>query len=309
MSPKGAIMIRISLFGSTGVDTNDHHWGAAELCGTKPRQILELLALSLGTPVPKEVLAECLWEGEPPASYVATLESYVCVLRRTLALGRGSRAALATTNKCYVLDDAQVSVDVVDVRRALDSTSPREVARGLELLDGELLASEPYAGWANDARWAFSEQLVRRCTAAAEAAGAVHDHALAVRLARTAVMQPYFSERARQELMKALFHVGERAQALTVYAEMRSQMLEELGIEPGQDSQRLYLSLLKGGSRGTEPAHNRFEVLALLRLLRQAFESGVEIDAPDEPGLVELGKLVLSPHFGADGSMIGARTG
>lgn len=302
-------MIQISLFGATAVDSGHHHWSAAELCGTKPRQILELLALSLGTPVPKELLAERLWEGKPPASYLATLESYVCVLRRTLALGRGSHGALATTNKCYVLDADQVSVDVIDVRRALDSTSPREVARGLERLDGELLASEPYTSWAIEERWAFSERLVRRCTAAAEAAGTMHDNSLAVRLARTATTQPYFSERARQELMKALFREGERAQALTVYAEMRSQMLEELGIEPGRDSQKLYLSLLKGGSHGTEPSHNRFEVLTLLRLLRQAFESGVEIDGPDEPELVELGKLVLSPLFAGDRTMSEARTG
>jgi DNA-binding SARP family transcriptional activator len=302
-------MFDITLFGSTAVDAGDRHWGAAELCGTKPRQILELLALSLGTPVPKEVLAESLWEGQPPASYLATLESYVCVLRRTLSLGCGRGAALATMNKCYVLDDAQVSVDVVDVRRALETASPQEVARIVERLDGELLATEPYVGWANDARWAFHEQLAHTCTAAAAAAGAARDDELAVRLARTAVLQPYFSERARQELIKALFRGGERAQALNVYAEMRRQMVEELGIEPGPESQQLYRAILKGGSHGTESSHTRFEVVALLRLLRQAFESGVEIDGPDEPGLVELSRLLLSPLFAGDQPMSGARVG
>ena len=302
-------MLDITLFGSTAVDTADHHWGAAELCGTKPRQILELLALSLGTPVPKELLAESLWEGQPPASYLATLESYVCVLRRTLSLGRGRTAALATANKCYVLDDAQVSVDVVEVQRALDSAAPHEVARAVGVIGGELLATEPYAGWANEARWTFHERLVDRCTTAATAAGAAGDNELAVRLARTAVMQPYFSERARRELIKALFRGGERAQALNVYAEMRRQMVEELGVEPGPESQQLYRALLKGGSHGTESSHTRFEVVALLRLLRQAFESGVEIDAPDEPGLVELSRLLLSPLFAGDRPMSEAQLG
>ena len=299
-------MLHITLIGSTSVDSADRHWGAAELCGPKPRQILELLALSPGTPVPKELLAERIWEGQPPASYLATLESYVCVLRRTLALGRGSRAALATTNKSYVLDDGQVSVDVIEVRRSLDSTCPHEVARALARIDGDLLASEPYATWADHERSAFAEKLVGSCTAAAEAAGTLGETALAVRLARTAVMQPYFSERARQALMKALFREGERAQALSVYAELRRQMVEELGVEPGQESQRLYLSILRGGSHGDGSSYSRFEVLALLRLLRQAFESGVEIDGPDEPGLVELSKLLLSPLFAGDQSMSGA---
>jgi DNA-binding SARP family transcriptional activator len=179
---------------------------------------------------------------------LATLESCVCVLRRTLSLGRGRTAALATMNRCYVLDDAQVSVDIVEVRHALGSADPHEVARAVGRTDGELLATEPYAGWANQARWTFQERLVDRCTAAAATAGAAGDDGPAVQLARAAVMQPCFSERARQELIKALFRSGERAQALTVYAELRRQMVEELG--------RLLLSPLFAGDRPLSEARS-----------------------------------------------------
>jgi DNA-binding SARP family transcriptional activator len=290
-------MIRIKLFGATRVESAERQWEAAELGGAKARQILAMLAVSLGTPVPKEQIAECLWEGTPPASYVATLESYICVLRRQLGLGSGRNATLATTNKCYVLDPSQVSVDLVDVRAALAVGTPAAVSEALNLVSGDLLGSDPYVAWANEEREAFAEELAVACTKAASQAGADGDDALAAELARTAVRQSYFSEASRQELMKALFRLGERTQALNVYAALRAEMLEELGIEPSPATQRLYLLILRGGSVGTERSHNRFEVMTLLRLLRQAYEAGVEVDGPEEPGLVELGRLVLSPLF------------
>src|SRR4051794_29501900 len=86
-------MMYVKLFGSPTVVTDHGSVSVTDLGGVKPRQILEILALSAGSPVPKDRLAELLWDGQPPKSYVATLEGYVCVLRRRLGQGRGRRAA------------------------------------------------------------------------------------------------------------------------------------------------------------------------------------------------------------------------
>jgi DNA-binding SARP family transcriptional activator len=283
--------LRITLFGATRVERDGAHWDAAALGGVKQRQILELLATNLGTPVPKERLAERLWDGNPPLSYVATLESYVCVLRRRLGLGRGSLSALATTNKSYVLDPGQVTVDLVEVRSALECAAPADVLRVLDSLPGDLLATEPYAEWADEERAKFSQLLATVCTTAARLALQGGYTQPALRLARTAVQQSYFSESARQELMRALWLSGERTQALVAYAELRARMLEELGVEPGAASQELYVEILKGSHT---PEQDKLEVTTLLRLLQQALESSGRPDGPAEPGLVEVGRMLLA---------------
>src|SRR5215212_4865833 len=143
--------IRVRLFGATTVVLPGGSV-VSDLGGIKPRQVLEMLALSLGAPVSKDRLVEQLWGDTPPRTYMATLESYISLLRRRMGVARGRRSALATTSNGYVLDPAQVQVDLDEFRRLVQPTmsGTPEVAlarteRALGLVSGELLASEPYA--------------------------------------------------------------------------------------------------------------------------------------------------------------------
>ena len=104
-------MIKISLLGTTKVEVDGVVVPEASL-GGRLRQVLEILALNAGKSVPKEVLADHIWEGSPPATYVGTLESYVCVLRKRLGLVGGRRSALSTRDRGYVLEGDDVRVDV-----------------------------------------------------------------------------------------------------------------------------------------------------------------------------------------------------
>lgn len=286
-------MLRITLFGSTTVERDGQRWHSAALGGVKQRQILEMLATSLGTPVPKDRLAEQLWDGNPPPAYVATLESYICILRRRLGVGYGSSSALATTNKSYVLDPGQVEVDLVEVASTLASLAPADVLTRLGSLPGGLLASEPYAAWADMEREKFSQLVATVCTRSAHHAREGGFTACALRLARTAVQQSSFSEAARRELIHALWLSGEGAQALVAYAELRARMLDDLGVEPGAVSQKLYLDILRGSEdHGREQEH--LEVATLIRLLRQALESSGRADVFVEPHLLEVAKMLLA---------------
>ena len=60
-------MLEIRLFGATTASTAQGTVGV-DLGGVKPRQILEILAVSAGAPVPKDHLADLLWDGRPPRS-------------------------------------------------------------------------------------------------------------------------------------------------------------------------------------------------------------------------------------------------
>lgn len=280
-------MMRIALLGATTV------WGpvarieSKELGGAKPRQLLQMLALDLGTAVPKERLAERLWDGRPPASYIATLESYVCLLRRKLTAAGMDRTALVTTGGGYRLDPQQVSVDVVTVRRLLTRPGPdddapartEDVARALSLVTGSLLADEPYAAWATEEREKFAALLADGCIEGARQANREGRGDLALRLARAAMSHRFASEAAAQELIRALWRTGRRVEALQAYAELRSTLLEEFGLEPGPATRRLYVAVLRSGSATVPPDADRVELKTLLRLLAQVLEqTGVGAD-------------------------------
>lgn len=283
-------MITITLLGATTVATaSGTVLSAGDLGGVKPRQILQILALEAGTPVAKDRLADLLWEGAPPKSYVATLESYVCVLRRALGLRGGRRSLLATTTHGYALDPTAVSVDVVQLRRLLAEAAAAAPGTSLDLTEqalahatAPLLAGEPYARWAQSERDLLDRQLAAGCARAAGQACAGQEWERATRLAAAAVEHDPLAELPVRHLMTALWHSGQRFEALRAYAGLRAAMVEELGAEPGPATHELYLQILRDDTTSGQ-GRGRSELRLLLGLLRQTLESmpGIELPPSD----------------------------
>jgi DNA-binding SARP family transcriptional activator len=292
--------IQVNLCGATSiVDANGQQ--VDKVGGVKPRQVLQLLALSAGSPMSKDRIADLLWDGAPPPSYLGTLESYVCLLRRALGLGRGRNSALRTTTTGYVLAADEIDVDVVRVRARLAEARLdveqriRLVDEALDMVNGELLASEPYAAWAQEQRACFTRELVTGATDAAETALDAGNTTATIRLARRAVTLEPLAEQAWQLLIRALADEGRQGEALKAYAELREVMLDELGAEPGETSRALYLHVLQGMRRSDRTRTDRHELSTLISLLRQALESvpGVELPAGDE-SLTQIAVRVLA---------------
>lgn len=286
-------MIDVHLFGPLLVTGEGGRLTRSDLGGTKLPQLVQMLALDLGSPLSKDLIAERLWDGRPPTSYLATVESYVCVLRRRLGLVGTRRGPLATTSRGYLLDPDHVRVDVVEARRMLRAGGVH-VRQALEVMSGELLANEQFAAWACDAREAFDELVVDSCTRAAREANAHGDYELAVLLAHEANERGYLCEPAVRELMQALAGVGDRVQALRTYETLRAGMCDDLGLAPGTATQSQYLAVLQGDLAPTATAYAsaRDEISALLQLLRRALE--VEASPLDLPSMHEMGQLLLA---------------
>jgi DNA-binding SARP family transcriptional activator len=280
-------MIRIKLIGAMSADVEGRSLSATEL-GGRPRQVLELLALEAGGPVAKERLADLLWEGHPPASSVGTLESYVSVLRRNMGLGSGRGSILATTPNGYRLDASAVTVDLQEFRALLAAATECKAAmavdfigRAVDMASGVLLADEPYAAWAIQAREVFTRELVSACVHAAQLSNALGDFPSAVRFARIATDNDRLCEDAWQHLMRAHWFSGLRAEALRAYHSFRAAMLDELGDEPGAQTQDLYFAILRDGpTERTETPTSGAEVRTLMLLLRQALDGMPGVQAP-----------------------------
>ena len=275
---------RLVLFGPTRVVGPGGT--AARLTGKQAR-ILSLLALSPGHPVSKDRLAEVLWEGRPPRSFQQTLDSDVCVLRRTAGLGPGRSSALGTTSAGYVLDPGRVRVDLDEARvlaaRAADEPAAAAVVSAvaaLELAEARLLEDEPYAPWAEEAREDWSRTEYALCLRASRAALVVGDLTLAVTAASRALGVRPTSEEAATQLMRAHWWTGRRAEAIRVFLRLQDLLLDELGERPGREARELYLTVLRDDGPTVDGGADAEHLRLLLQLLREALDLTPGVRAP-----------------------------
>jgi DNA-binding SARP family transcriptional activator len=289
--------IRIVLCGRTTV--TDELGRARLIAGVKPIRILEMLALQQGESLAKDVIADRLWDGRPPRSWVGTLESHISTLRRDIGcVGRSS--ALATTAQGYVLTEEGVTVDVVELRRLLqaagradDQTRSALVTQALDLRQGALLAGNPYSLWAEQARNELETMLVESCTEAARSSYRTGDDVSARSLAQRAIDLDECAEGAWQVVLESLERDGRRGEALSAYGRLRAVMLDRIGIEPSAASRAVYARLLAHDSGGNDT--DRAELRGLLRLLRQRLEGWPGVVVPEQDSrLAEIAASILA---------------
>jgi len=280
-------MITVQLFGATRVLVDGEE---RRVSGVKPRQILEILAANVGQPVAKDRLADLLWDGRPPKSYIGSLESYVCNLRRALQLGQGRGSVLRTTTGGYVLDASEVRVDLAEFRAAVEVMQDEEglaaAQRALaatRLVGGELLASESTLLWADEERAAFGQLFTGVCFDGARAAMKARDAVAALALYERVLVHDELLESAWTGRMRALRALGRRVEALRCYGELRRTLRRELGIAPSRQAHQLYLSLMDAENEPAEKVQmDTTELTTLLALLQDALEPMTNIVSPEK---------------------------
>lgn len=250
---------------------------AHQLGGPKPRQILEILLLQLGTPVSKERLIDLLWGGNPPAEAQPTLESYVCVLRRHLQPGAGKSGPLQTVNGGYVMDKALVDLDLDRfdglLRLAQHSGAAEALPmlhEALDLATGPLLGSELLPAWAVDERSAHAARVTEARVLAAESATALFRPAEAVGWAGQAADGDPLNERAWTALVLALELAGRPTDGLAAFDRCRRILSRELGCAPGPDLRQAQVRMLHATADG-----ELSDLLSALLLLHDRLRTGV----------------------------------
>lgn len=299
-------MIQIRLFGAIEAVVDGR---TVEGLTLKQRQVLAVLALADGAPVPREVVADRLWEGDPPRTWVGTLDSYVCVARRALHVDRGRSSPLATTEAGFVL---RAEVDLVWFHRLARVATEHHshvavdwAREAFDLVRAEPLVEVPYAAWAAEARECFHHAAVSLALESARRANGAGDHATAAWLARSAIARDAMCEEAWVQLMLAHWLRGDTARALGAFASLRRTVVGDLGQEPGPAAQELYLTILRSAPlpwarhAGEGPERLR----TLLRLLRLELEQvpGLQVPALD----ADLSRCAAAVLAGARGLVRG----
>lgn len=225
----------------------------------KVRALLATLLLEGGRVVSVESLTDVLWGGAPPPSARASLHNHVARLRRLL----DDPERLRAVPPGYVLrvDEGELDVDVfvtgVAAARVAHAgrdweRTLRESTAALALWRGTPLAGLPaeVGGYALVRRLAEARLLLLewRYDAELTVAGPRVD-ALVPELAALAAEHP-LRESFHRHLMLALHRTGRRAEALAVHRDLRTRLIEELGVEPGAGVREAHVEVLRGGSDG-----------------------------------------------------------
>jgi DNA-binding SARP family transcriptional activator len=219
------------------------------LGGGKQRALLAMLLLHANEVVGTDRLIDELWGESPPLTVNKSIHVYVSRLRKELGEER-----LVTRSPGYVL---HVEPDELDLQRfeallaeardgdADAATTARTLREALALWRGSPLADLAYEPFAQSAiarleelRWAALEARID-----ADLASGRHEELVGE--LQALVAEHPLRERLHAQLMLALYRSGRQADALEAYRTARELLMDELGLDPGEELRRLEAAILR----------------------------------------------------------------
>jgi predicted ATPase/DNA-binding SARP family transcriptional activator len=229
------------------------------LGGAKQRALLAILAIEANRVVPADRLIELLWGEEPPETAGNTLQVGISQIRKLLepSHARGtSYQVLLREAPGYMLRIAPEQLDIHRFERLREQARearlrgrPDSAAsflrdalglwRGSPLTD---LKAEPFA-IAEATR--LTELRMQALEERIDADLALGRHADLVGELEALVAESPLRERFQGQLMLALYRSGRQAEASDVFHKTRAALVDELGMEPGPDLQKLFTAILK----------------------------------------------------------------
>ncbi|MFC0032532.1 BTAD domain-containing putative transcriptional regulator [Micromonospora chaiyaphumensis] len=237
--------IRIRLLGTMELWVNGQQLtpGAA-----KRRTVLAGLALEANRPVSLPGLAGMVWS-DPPSSAVANLRSHAAALRQAV----GDR--LLARPQAYELRLGSGELDVTDFQRLAEEgrsrLSARDPAGAIDALTGAMAHWRGTAGdglsrgTLLDNQWAtLEEQRLQVFEDLVDAQLAVGAHGDVLPQLRRMLSAHPLRERSWGQLIVALYRRGDVPAALVAYRNARAALRDQLGIEPGEELQRLHRAVL-----------------------------------------------------------------
>lgn len=219
----------------------------------KVRLLLAGLLSREGRAASVSSLTDDLWGEHPPGNPANTLQTKVSQLRRVLDRAEpGAREIVTHHPAGYVLAVDGGDLDVHRFRaltaRARDAVDPR--ARAALLADALALWRGPaYAGFEDEpfavaAAQRLEEERLLAEEERAEARLALGEHGVLTGELAGLVSRHPLRERLRGLLMRALYAAGRHSEALETYAELRSRLRDESGLEPGPELAALHQAVL-----------------------------------------------------------------
>jgi DNA-binding SARP family transcriptional activator len=232
------------LFGPLEVFENNR---PLPLGGVKQRSVLAILLMHANELVTTDHLIDEIWGGAPPAKAAKNIQVHVSRLRKELDSER-----LATGPGGYVLhvgpdesDVARFERLVAEAGSAAAHGAAAKLREALALWRGPALADLAYEGFAQPEIARLEEMRLAVLVQRIDADLALGRHAELIGELEALVARHPLQERLRYQLMLALYRSARQAEALEAYRVARSELSEELGLEPSEQLRQLEQAILR----------------------------------------------------------------
>src|SRR6266487_2712285 len=232
-------------------------WSAGQqrdLGPARARCVLAILLLTPRTIVPVEALIDRLWDTRPPPKARESLSVYVTRLRASLREALDDSVRLVGRAKGYVLDVDPETVDLHQFRRlrrqakALAASGDYDHAASLLREADGLWRGQALAGiggdWVARMRDSLEEERRAAILERVECELGLGRHADLVGELRHLLAQYPLDETFIAHQMTALYWNGRPGDALSLYRETRSRLIDEQGTEPGPMLSELHQRIL-----------------------------------------------------------------
>jgi predicted ATPase/DNA-binding SARP family transcriptional activator len=228
-----------------------------DLGGPKQRALLAYLVLRADEPVSIPTLVEAVWGVDAPEGAVRSLRTYVSNLRGLL----GPAVELKGEQGTYRLE-LRMETDIERFRRAVSRANevadPHDRSEILEtalgLWQGPFL-TDVDRPWVQEESSILDWERQRAAMDWAEATIADGHPSRAIPIIERLVADAPLDEQLCGVLIRALYGSGRQAHALAAYRRLRTDLAQELGVDPGPELQKLEEQILlhEVATSGREP--------------------------------------------------------
>ncbi len=232
----------------------------------KVRALLACLAVEADRPHRRDVLAGLLWPDWPDREALSNLRYALSNLRRVIGDAQAvppflliSRQNLRFNTASDSWLDVAAFAEKVEVKGSQASALER-MEEAVALYQGPFMEGFTVGDSAAFEEWALfkREQLARQMTAALHRLAAVYEEQGEYEKAqayawRQVELEPW-DEVAHRALMRTLALGGKRSRALAQYETCRRLLADELGVEPSEETTRLYEQIRDGELKPPVPS-------------------------------------------------------
>ncbi|MBE1574006.1 BTAD domain-containing putative transcriptional regulator [Amycolatopsis roodepoortensis] len=210
---------------------------ALKLAGSRQERILAALLLGADRVVSVSRLVDVVWDEDPPATATRQIRNLTTALKRALVAEGAADDVLTAEGPGFVLRPR-----AFDLRTFEEHVSRGEFREALACWRGPALSGVDSMVLRGEAEELDERRLsiVERCLDEEISAGEDTVAELTALVAEHPLREPFAGL-----LMRALHQQGRQADALNVYRQARTRLVEELGIEPGPKLRELYERILR----------------------------------------------------------------
>jgi SARP family transcriptional regulator, regulator of embCAB operon len=241
------------------LEYGDHVVGERDLPGRQARVAFVFLTANRSRPISRSELVDVLWPEQPPHDTDTALSAILSKLRSMLkkagwpaepTIGTHSRSVgIRFPPDTWIdIEEAANAIDEAEgALRAGDPTRAWGFANVVVSIAHRPFLPDSEAPWIEARRVAHRALLTRGLECLAAVSESTGDSSLAIQYSTEILDLEPFRESSYRQLMRLHAAMGNRAEALRVFERCRRLLREELGASPSQQTEALFLEILRAG--------------------------------------------------------------